>query len=334
LVKDTSHAEEGDVCRYDFGLQPAPSTPPTTTNAGTNFDQTINGHSYYLQSEFDSAAMTVVWPGVPCLRGVNLEPRFTAPSPVNAKDYVGFNALASDLDLNANGSASNHLSSPVYSWNFGDPYAPSGQNVASGPSQFHAYRYAGTYTVTLRITDSGKNTGLFSQAITVNGELPPKEPVGPGGTGSSSSMSSSSPSPSSAAGGGLAKSTPTPAATASILSRSLRNVLRTGLLIRYSVNERVTGHFEVLLATSVARRIGLHGSPATGLAKGTASQTIIGRAILVTTTGGHSTVKIQFSKATATRLRHLHSASLMLRLIVRNASAGTATVLSTISLSG
>jgi hypothetical protein len=125
-----------------------------------------------------------------------------------------------------------------------------------------------------------------------------------------------------------------PAATASIASRSLRTALRSGLVVRYSVNEKVTGRFEVLLATSVARRIGVRGAAAGGLAKGTAPQTIIGRAILVTTAAGRSSVKIQFSKDTATRMRRLHNASLMLRLIVRNASAGTATVLSTIALSG
>ena len=50
------------------------------------------------------------------------------------------------------------------------------------------------------------------------------------------------------------------------------SVLRSGLVVRYSVNEQVAGRFEVLLASSIARRIGLHGAPATGLAKGNAGR--------------------------------------------------------------
>ena len=50
---------------------------------------------------------------------------------------------------------------------------------------------------------------------------------------------------------------------------------------------------------------------------------MIAKAILITTKGGHSTVKIQFGKKTAARLRRLHKVSLMLRLVVRNASSGS-----------
>ena len=70
-------------------------------------------------------------------------------------------------------------------------------------------------------------------------------------------------------------------------------------MIRYSVNEQVAGRFEVLLASSIAHKLGLRGALATGLAKGTPSQTIIAKAILVTTKGGRSTYRIKFSKATA-----------------------------------
>jgi hypothetical protein len=110
-------------------------------------------------------------------------------------------------------------------------------------------------------------------------------------------------------------------------------VLRSGLIVRYSVSEQVAGRFEVLLASSIARRLGLHGASAKGLAKGTAPQTVIAKAILVTTKGGRSTYTIKFSKTTAARLRRLHKVSLMLRLAVHNASSPTVTtVLSTANL--
>src|SRR5207244_12264176 len=77
------------------------------------------------------------------------------------------------------------------------------------------------------------------------------------------------------------------------LSPSLHDALpislRHGLVVRYSVSERVTGHFEVLLATSLARRLRLHGPNASGLATGTPPQTVIGKAFLVTAAGGRNT---------------------------------------------
>jgi hypothetical protein len=109
-----------------------------------------------------------------------------------------------------------------------------------------------------------------------------------------------------------------------------------GLLIRYSVNEQVAGHFEVLLGRPLARRLGIFGTPAFGLPAGTPPQVVIGRAVLVTTSAGRSTVNIQFSKRTASRLARLRSVPLMLRLFVRNAaskSPATTTVLSTVTLS-
>lgn len=313
-----------DQCRNWFqpklgGSLTAQVSESNDSEAGTLFDQSIGGHPYYLNTEYDQVALSEDYPGVPCIPGVSLAPLFAVPNPVNNGEVVGFDGSESNVSLGATS----------YTWNFGDGSAP-----GSGASVFHSFTYGGPYQVSLTITDGGGNTATVANTVTVVGPPPPpaKETLGPTQTTSTSSTSSAS-SSSSGGGGGTTKAIVNPAATASVLSKSLRNVLRSGLVVRYSVNERVTGRFEVLLATSLARRIGLHGSPATGLAKGTAAQTIIGKAILVTTAAGRNTVKIQFSKANAARLRHLHNPSLMLRLIVRNASAGTATVLSTITLS-
>ena len=101
------------------------------------------------------------------------------------------------------------------------------------------------------------------------------------------------------------------------MSRSLRNALRKGLVVRYSVNEQVAGHFEVLIARSLARRLKLGGAPATGLPAGTPPQLVIAKAILVTTKGGHSTIHIKFSKHVAERLKHTHK-------VAADAAAGRA----------
>jgi hypothetical protein len=123
-------------------------------------------------------------------------------------------------------------------------------------------------------------------------------------------------------------------ATQSVAPQSLAAALRGGIVVRYSVSEQVAGRFEVLLASSLAKKLGIHGTPASGLAKGTPAQTVIAKAILVTTKGGHSTYKIKFSKATAARLRKVGKVTLMIRLVVHNAkSPTTTTVLNTVKLS-
>ena len=131
-----------------------------------------------------------------------------------------------------------------------------------------------------------------------------------------------------------------PVVRTTVVSRSLRRVLRKGLVVRYSVDERLAGHFEVLLASSIARRIGLHGTPPTGLAAGSAPQIVIGRALLVTIAGGHSTVTLHFGRSSVTRLRHaailrrLRKLPLTLRVLVRNAKTPvTATLLGRFTLS-
>jgi hypothetical protein len=118
------------------------------------------------------------------------------------------------------------------------------------------------------------------------------------------------------------------------VSHSLSSVLSSGLVVRYSVSEQVAGRFEVLLASSIARKLGVKGASATSLAKGTPPETIIAKAILVTTKGGKGTYNIKFSKATAAKLRKLHKVSLMIRLVVHNAaSPAVTTVLNTVNLS-
>jgi len=91
-------------------------------------------------------------------------------------------------------------------------------------------------------------------------------------------------------------------------------------LVNYSVNEQVAGHFEVLLDSQAAHRLGIKGRKAVGLPAGSPQSLIIGQAILVTTKGGHSSVRIKFSKRTTARLSHVRKVTLLLRLVVRNSA--------------
>jgi PKD repeat protein len=353
---ETGNTDElPDKCRTDFlgGLllaKPAVVTPPGSvgeeeTYAGQAFNQTIAGGNYYINDEFDQAALFEHYPGVRCINRDNIVPKFTAQANVANEQMFTFNTTESVIDLGI----------AKYHWDFGDEttaevkceahtptngYAPEECNTGSGignpnpvASVVHKYAYGGTYKVTLTVTDDGGNKASVEHAIPVEGPGPPPAPGPAGGASTAASATTGVTSPA----GSTSPSNPVipgPVATQVVASHSLRKVLRSGLVVSYSVNEQVAGEFQVLLAASVAKRIGLHGAPATGLAAGTPPQIVIAKAILITTKGGGNTVKILFGKKTAAKLRKLRKVTLMVRLVVRNASHSplSTTVLSTVNL--
>jgi hypothetical protein len=354
--QDQEGKEATDECRNYFaqGEMGGGVTANPVSGAGSLFNQTIGKHTYYLNMAFNLAALQLEYPGVPCLPGSRMEPKFTAPNVVNNGEIVAFDGMESDISLNAGFNYSGGSEVPTYgtyTWNFGDGtplvigYAP-GAPVCEGPwlspcaaSVFHAYQYGGTYTVTLTATDVGGHTASVSNPVTVIGPAPPKEAVPGGSTPAGSTPGAAAGGPAAGGPGSTPKVSkfPAPVAAAAVASRSLRRALRGGLVIRYSVNEQVAGRFEVLLSRTLARRLGIGGAPALGLPAGTAPQVVIGKATLVTTGAGRNTVSIQFSKRTASRLARQHRVPLMLRLFLRNADSRvplTTTVLSTVTLSG
>jgi hypothetical protein len=350
--QDSSGKEATDECRDFFaGSLGGSVTSSPETFAGTLSNQTLGAGNYYINDAFNLASLKLSYPGIPCLPGIRLEPKFTAPNPVNSGEVVGFDGMESDITLDEGTAYSGTTPKETYAtykWNFGDgspevtgyaPGAPTLNSPETSPcptwltpcaaSTYHAYQYGGTYNVTLTVTDTGGNRASFTERITVNGPSRPSPSSGGSGSGATSGSGASTTSSSAT----TTKPPPAgPVASQAVLSSSLAKTLKSGLVVRYSVNQQVTGHFEVLLAASIAKRIGLHGSPATGLAPGTPPQIVIAKALLVTTKGGRNTIKIQFGKVTAKRLRRLHNVQLMLRLILRNAAGGTTTVLSTLTL--
>lgn len=348
--QDTAGNESTDECRNFFAPTLGGSLNALEfTDAGTLFNQSFGGVSSYINDAFDLAAYKLDYPGVPCIGGVNLGPEFTAPNPVRAGEIVGFDGMESDITLDGgvrfSASGKEELTYPTFTWNFGDgspevsgyaPGAPSVNSPEASPceapwlapcaaSTFHAYQYGGTYEVTLTVTDVGGNTASITQPVTVDGPSPSTAGAGAGGGGST-------PGAGAAAGHGVI---PTPIADAAIVRQSLRNALRKGLAVSYSVNEQVAGHFELLLSRAVAHKLGIGGAPATDLPAGSPAEIVVGKEILVTTKGGRSAVHIQFTKSAAARLAHVHKVSLMLRLIVRNAatsSPATTTVVTTATL--
>jgi hypothetical protein len=358
--QDSSGKEVVDECRDYFAPVLGGSVAASElTGAGTLFNQLLEGGKYYLNDAFSLAALELPYPAVPCITGIELVPRFTAPNPVNAGELVGFNGMESEISLNwgteYTASGKTEPTYATYKWNFGDGspeysgYAP-GQAPANPPdtlcevpwrapcaaSTFHSYQYGGTYQVTLTVTDTGGNTASVTHLLTVVGPPPPPPPPPPpsgGGTGATPSATAPSAS-SGSSSGSPAPMLPGPIATAAAVSSSLKQVSRSGLVVHYNVNEQVAGRFEVLLAAATARSLGIAGHVASELPAGFPKSLVIGQALLVTTKGGHSSVRIKFSKRIAKRLRHARTVTLTLRLKVRNASKSPlfTTVTSTIVL--
>jgi hypothetical protein len=357
--QDPANNESTDECRNFFNTAEVVGsvTGDLKTGAGSLSNSVIGGNAYYLNTAFNYAAALLPYPAIPCIGGVSLVPDFTVANSVNSGELVGFDGMESDVTLNAAvGYAAGGAEQPnyaVYTWNFGDgtptvsgyaPGAPTLNSPSASPceapwlspcaaSAYHSYQYGGTYEVTLTVKDVANNVAQTTKSITVAGPPPPQPPAPtpPVAPGTSAGGATSSTTGAGAAGAG-AGSHSNPVATQAVVSHNLPAVLRSGLVVRYSVNEQVAGRFEVLLASSIARRLGLHGARATGLAKNLPPQTVIAKAVLVTTKGGRSTFKILFGKTTAARLRRLKNVSLMIRLSVHNAASGTTSVLNTVKL--
>jgi hypothetical protein len=360
---DSANSNEvTDECRNFFAPVLGGSvTAVEGTLAGTLFNQSLGGNNYYLNTAFNLASQELPYPGIGCLPGIRLEPKFTAPNPVNAGEVAGFDGMESDITLNAGVAFSSagepHSTYATYTWNFGDGSpavsgyaagAPSANSPASSPcvapweppcaqSAFHSYRYGGTYSVTLEVTDVGGNTASFSEPVTVVGPPPPSS--GPsGGTSSGGGTPSTLASPPLAAPPvqSVAPSpTPAPVLGAVVQSKSLKKAIHSGLSVRYTTNEQVAGSIQVLLDANTAKRLGVHGATATGLPAGTPRSIVVGTAVLVTTRAGQGTIRVKFSARAAAHLKHVGRLKVTLRLFARNASRQspqTTTLLSTVVL--
>lgn len=377
--RTSSGMEATDECRNTFAPKLGGSSAAQEgTGAGTLYNQRIGEGNYYLNDAYDLAATQLPYPAVPCVHGISLSPSFTTPEVVGAGELVGFDGMESDITLDSGttyASGEALTAYPVYEWSFGDgtsvkgyaPGAPPANSPNTSPcelpwvapcaaSAFHSYAYGGTYTVTLKVTDTGGNTATVSRSIRVVGPARPAPPPAPtggstgggasttggsgGSAGSGSAVQTSSGSKTGAKSGSgsnsgssvsksrrkkgsrlaAGKPLPRPVATALPLSRSLRGALHDGLLVRYSVNQQVAGKFEVLIARRLARRLHLHGLDAKGLPRGSRPQTVIAERLLVTMRRAQGRLRIAFplaDRGPLSRLRHLR---LTLRLVVRNAS--------------
>jgi PKD repeat protein len=157
---ENAHGQEiGDKCNFaGSGLNPGEDPNaflPTlggTSSSGTLFNQSINSHHFYLQSEWDNV-------GAACLmKPLELtEPSFTAlPEEGTAGEPVTFEGLVEDP-----------YEEPEFTWDFGDGTEGTGELAE------HTYAAPGAYKVTMTARDAltGATTLPATQTFTVD-EIP------------------------------------------------------------------------------------------------------------------------------------------------------------------
>lgn len=334
--QDKAGYEVTDECRNFFALTiGGESKEVENTFAGTLFNQAMAGNHYYLNDAFNLARLKQGYPAIGCLPGSRLEPQFTTPNTVEAGDIVGFDASESDITLDAGQGYSPKTGAPydtfpTYTWDFGDGSKtvseyPPGASQIDEPSAFHSYAYGGTYTVTLTVTDVGGNTSSTRRQVNVIGPPPPapspsSTPTTAAPTNAAPTTAAQGTKTTSASGSTSRNEKPAPSLSERIGSHLLSDVLHEGLIVHYTVNEQVAGNVEVMIATSTAKRLHIHGSAANHLPKGYPRQTVIGTAVLVTTRRGHGTLQIKLSRATREALSVMSRVKVTMRIVVRNAA--------------
>jgi PKD repeat protein len=140
---DSSGNEIGDKCAWNFGSA-------LGGGSGSLYNETIASNNYWLQQEWSNASSSCVQ-------------RMAASShPVASFTFSPTSpATGQSVSFNGSGSTDSGATITQYSWNFGDG------GTGTGVSTTHSYANAGSYSVTLKITDSAGQTSTVSHTVTV-----------------------------------------------------------------------------------------------------------------------------------------------------------------------
>jgi hypothetical protein len=244
--------------------------------------------AYFLQREFNNAGVLEADPNAPtCTPSVLMAPTFIVPSAVNQGDVVQFDGSTTVSSL--------IVPRDNYRWDFGDGTS------AIGPSVVHTYASGGTYTVTMRVTDRGGNTAGLSQTITVLGPAgqpvttPPIIPGAPGTT------PATIPKPGSGQNSGLH-------VRIQLLPQGLRAMLRYGVSVRVTSNQRADGFASLTISRRLAKQAHIR--------TGRGATVVIGRGTLSGIKVGTTKLHLRLSRAMAAKLRHLRHVTLSVRIVL------------------
>jgi PKD repeat protein len=265
----------------NFGCAPAPR----------DLDKVTVGNSsqnpYYLQREFNNAGVIEFDPNTyfGCAPVNTFAAGFVAPSSVDQGDTIEFDGSSSASTL--------IIPNQGYTWDFGDG------TKATGPSVEHSYAKAGTYNVTLTVTDRGNNTSTLTQTVVVlgsNGQTAPPAPINTtNGSGSGSGSGSG----------------PVLNVHLQLLPQSLKSVLRNGIAVRVSSNKAANGIATVSISRAAAKRAHIK------VARGVAVR--IGLGTVASVTNGTVTLHLHLSPAVAKKLAHLRHVNMTVRLALVSA---------------
>lgn len=151
--------EDGDNCNFTGSFNPGAGTNPNAflptlggTAGGDNlYDQVINGHHYYTQTEWSNG--NVNCEAQPAT--ASLSAAFSAPATGAPSTSLSFNPSTSS-------SAQGYTST---TWNWGD--GSTSFSRAAPTTTSHSFSATGTYTVTLTLVDSFGNVSTVSHSIDI-----------------------------------------------------------------------------------------------------------------------------------------------------------------------
>jgi PKD repeat protein len=165
---DSSGYEVADKCvETETGLLNPPETYGAplggSLSAFTAFNQLIGGHSYYTQQIWSNAPTKTPasTEAAGCVARIGPTPVFTASASAQTGVPVSFDA-----------SGSYDIGAPVtgYAWDYGDG---SPIDTTSGEKASHIYTKAGTYQVSLTVTDGSGSADASTQTVPITVALTP-----------------------------------------------------------------------------------------------------------------------------------------------------------------
>ena len=170
LEEEFEYGEIGDMCAYEYrqgdeALEYLSENGAFDSNGTPN--QTINGHQYLLQLEWDNAHSTCSLSAEAALTKATFTDGATGPTPTGQP--ISFDGTGS------HGPADKHIKSTIetYEWNWGDGSVTS----TKSPMVEHAYASTQgavrrTFTVTLKVIDGNGDNNSTSHSVEIEDRSP------------------------------------------------------------------------------------------------------------------------------------------------------------------